>query len=371
MSNKADVRNNTIIRFNLIGIIMNTILSIFKIIIGNLYNAHAVALDGVNGFSDAMSYLLSIVSSLLNKKGASKNLPLGYGRIEYLFSMATTILVSYVGFRSIIESVDSIIHPHEAPEYNIIIVIVALVSFFAKSLFGLLLRKNGEKLNSIAMIMSGTDSICDSLVSIAILAAIAVLKLTGVDIEHYVCIIISLLIILTGLKMLGECMNKILGGRVDPEFKKQITNMIIQEPEVQNVSNLIIHNYGENVYVGSVDIEVDQDMRAIRITELSRRLISKAEELGLKLTSVGIIATNITDKRADEIYDRLVDKVIHSEGISRINSFSVDFKKKQMSFYIVVDYQIKDKEATKEKFLEEVKQMYPDMDIEILTAIDM
>ncbi len=364
-------RNDLIIRYNVLGIVMNTVLSVFKIIIGSLSKAHAMILDGVNGFSDVLSYVLAIISSALNKKGGSKNLPMGYGRLEYLFSLATTILVMYVGFSSIFEAIDTIRNPHEAPEYNPAVVIVAIVSFAIKSYYGLLLRKKGKKMNSIAMFMSGTDSICDSFVSLAILIAIVIYRLTGNDIEHYLCIVIALLIILTGIKMLRECMNKILGTRVDPDFKKQITNMIIAEKEVRNVANLVIHNYGENVYVGSVDIEVDPNMRAIRITELSRRIIGKAEELGLKLTSVGISASDSSGKRADLIYDQLIDKVIQFEGINRINSFSIDFRKKLMSFYVVMDYSVKDKEERKNEFLKQIEEMYPDLKIEIYTAVDL
>ncbi|MBQ3295258.1 MAG: cation transporter [Erysipelotrichaceae bacterium] len=371
MENTNLSRNDLIIRYNVIGIVTNTVLSVFKIIIGTLSFAHAMILDGINGFSDVMSYVLAIVSSALNKRGGSKNLPMGYGRLEYLFSLATTILVMYVGFRSIFDAINAIRHPHEAPEYNMAIVIVALASFLLKSVYGFFLRKKGKELKSIAMVMSGTDSICDSFVSIAILLAMFIYKTTGADIEHYLCIVIALLIILTGIKMLRECMNKILGTRVDSEFKKQITNMIIAEKEVLNVANLVIHNYGENVYVGSVDIEVDPKMRAIRITELSRRIIGKAEELGLKLTSVGINASDYDNKQADQIYDQIIDKVIHFEGIERINSFSIDFRKKLISFYIVMDYAVKDKEEKKAEFLKQIQEMYPDFSIEIYTAVDL
>ncbi|MBO7697738.1 MAG: cation diffusion facilitator family transporter [Erysipelotrichaceae bacterium] len=371
MSTLTASRNDQIIRYNIFGIVMNVSFSIIKIMIGTLYSAHAMILDGVNGFSDALSYLLSIVSSFLNKKGATKNLPMGYGRMEYLLSLTTTILVTYVGFRSIFEAIYDITHPHEAPQYNILIIVIAIVSLIAKSYYGIILRNKGTELKSMGMVMSGTDSICDSFVSLAILIAVVVYQMTGADIEHYLCIVIALLIIFTGLKMLRECMNKILGTRVDPEFRKRIVNMVIQEKDVQNVSNLVIHNYGENVYVGSLDIEVDPNMKALRITELSRKLISKADKLGLKLTSVGIIASKVNDPKADQVYDQIIDKVIEHKGIIRIHSFSIDFKKKQMSFYIVFDYSVKDKEKEKTEFLKEIQEMYPKMKIRIYTGVDL
>ena len=74
--------------------------------------------------------------------------------------------------------------------------------------------------HAIGLIMTGTDAIGDAVISVAILAAIAVYRVTGVDIENWVSIVISLFIIKTGVEMLRECVSKLLGRRADPELQK-------------------------------------------------------------------------------------------------------------------------------------------------------
>ena len=39
--------------------------------------------------------------------------------------------------------------------------------------------------------------------------------------------------------------------RVDRSFYRRIKQLIASEKEVQNVSNLAIHSYGEQIYIGA------------------------------------------------------------------------------------------------------------------------
>ena len=211
----------------------------------------------------------------------------------------------------------------------------------------------------------------DALNAAAILAAILIKKLFDVDIEHYLCIGISIMIICTGVQILRECIRKIIGTSADPEFKKKIKSMMIMENGVYNVSNLVIHSYGEGHYVGSADIDVDENMRAVEISKISRRLIQKADELGLTLTAVGISSTDSGSPEANRIWDEILDVVRLHKNILRAYSFDVDFKEKQISFSIAPDPDDPDKEAARQDLLDELKNHFPDMtiDIQILSEI--
>ena len=76
------------------------------------------------------------------------------------------------------------------------------------------------------------------------------------------------------------------------------------------------------------------------MTRLSRRLIRDAQEYGLTLTSVGITGSNLSDPRAAEICDTILDKARGPEygDILRAQLFTVDFERQVISFYVVLDY---------------------------------
>lgn len=368
---ETESRNKTIIKYNIAGIVTNLALSVLKLIIGSITKSSAVMLDGINSFADMMSSFFSLVSTALGSRKADKAHPMGYGRLEYVSSFVITMIIIFVGLKSILSAIKSIIHPGEAPNYTIVVIVIMSVSFLAKLIYGLITRKKGASIDSVALIMAGTDSIGDAMIAVSILIAIGIYKIFGVNIENVLCLVISVLILKTGFEMVKECMTKMLGTRIEPEYRKKISNMIAMEDKVLNVSNLVMHNYGEGVYVGSLDIEVDEDLTAGEISKLSRKLIRKAKEYGLTLTSVGISGTNLKDPRAVEIWDTIIDRTRHNKSIIRAQSFIVDFDEKIISFYVVEDYADKNREEGRQKFYDEICETFPDMKIEMYTAIDM
>jgi cation diffusion facilitator family transporter len=350
---------------------MNLFLAVVKITAGIIAHAHAVMLDGVNSLSDMVSSLLTILSSYIAGKRGTRDHPLGYGRLEYISSFVVTVIIMYVGVRTLIEAVKTIIHPHDPPKYSVLVAAIMLASLVCKILYGVSMRKNGRRLDSEAMIMTGTESLGDALISVAILAAIVVYRLTGVDVEHYLCIIISLMILRTGAEMIKDCVDKMLGTRLADDERKRIAAIAAGFDEVLHVSNLMMHNYGENIYVGSLDIAVDEKLTAVEVSRLSRRIIRKAEEQGVTLTSVGISGVNTTDPGAVAIMDEIIDAARKYEGLKQLHSFDIDAEENILSFTAVPDYSAADRDGYIRMFTEEIRSMYPEMTVDIRTGIDM
>ena len=88
---------------------------------------------------------------------------------------------------------------------------------------------------------------------------------------------------------------------------RSIRKLIASQRGVRNVFNLVIHNYGENVWIGSVDIEVDGDMPAAEITKLTRIIIRKTADLGVRMSSVGICGTHLSDPENAEMWDEILN----------------------------------------------------------------
>jgi divalent metal cation (Fe/Co/Zn/Cd) transporter len=240
-----------------------------------------------------------------------------------------------------------------------------------KFIYGVVMHRNGKRLNSGAMVMTGMDSLGDGLVSFSILIAIVIYKITGVDIQYYLCIAIALMIIFSGCRVVLDCITKILGTRIDNETRIKIRKMIAVMPEVQNVSNLILHCYGEGRYMGSVDIAVDANLTATEISKLSRRIIRRAKELGVVISSVGIYAVYLDDPKCAEVVDSIIEIARKHECVKQVHSTSIDFEEKEISFYVVPNYSIKHRKQDLDAFYQEVCNRFPDMNVEMNTTIDM
>ena len=369
---KMKNREKTILRYGFAGIALNLVLSVAKMIMGVLIGSRAVVMDAWNGFTDMVSYVVSIFSTMYASKKADREHPLGYGRLEYITSMFTTVFIVLMGLRGVYIAVMEIIHTDSPPEYNTLIIILMAFSLAAKLVFGFLSRKDGKRIQSVALMLSGTESIGDAVISAAILGAIVIYRMTGIDVENWLSILISLFIIKTGLEMVRECADKLLGKQAEPELQRKIRKMIVSQKGVWNVFNLVIHNYGENVWIGSVDIEVDVSMTAGELTKLTRRIIKNAADQGIRLTSVGICGTNLDEAQNAELWDRILKKVGQFPELLRAYAFSFDREENQAYFYVVLDPSArKRKEAVVTALQQELNKDAPDIGFHIDASLEM
>lgn len=373
MNKQAKSRNREIIRCSLIGIGMNLVLSVSKIIAGSLIHSHAIMMDGFNSLLDMATSLISLLFAVLSGRNENRNHPFGFGRLEYLGSLLVTMLVLYFGASTAVESVQSILHPHEAPVYGPVIVLIMVISLIAKLIYGFAMKKRGKQLHSDALVISAVDSLGDALISVGILVAIVVIRLTGLDIEHYVCILISLMILRTGIRMIHSNLTKMIGTSTDPALRKKLLDLIIREDGVLNVSGIVLHNYGEGNNVGSVSIEVDERATAAEISRISRRIIGIGREIGIQITSVGITGTNITDPETAKMWDTIISLAETHKSIRRVNSFVLDPERREISFYVIPDYNVKRQTRNEalDHFEKQVRAAFPDMTIEMLQGIDV
>ena len=169
-------REKQIIQISVVGIITNLILAVVKIMIGFISGSIAIISDAVNNLTDSSSSLITIIGTKLAQKRPDEKHPFGFGRIEYLTSMIIGIIVIVTGIQMIISSVKGIFHP-DTVDYNFWIIIVLLITVAAKTFLGTYTEKQGEKLNSGALVASGKDAKNDAIISsVTIISAIILLS---------------------------------------------------------------------------------------------------------------------------------------------------------------------------------------------------
>ena len=168
-----DKRNKQITRTSVLSIVANILLVGFKAVVGLLSHSIAITLDAVNNFSDMLSSIVTIAGLKFANRAPDKNHPMGHGRFEYLTASIIAIIISYIGFTALIESVQKIIHPTE-PDYSIATVIVVVAAILVKILLGLYVEKVGERTKSDMLKNSGRDALMDSMISTGTLIAIII-----------------------------------------------------------------------------------------------------------------------------------------------------------------------------------------------------
>ena len=363
-------RDKIIVKTSIIGIITNVFLSAFKAGVGLLANSIAVILDAVNNLSDALSSVITIVGTKLAGKAPDKKHPLGYGRIEYLSAMIVSAIVLYAGMTSLVESIKKIIHPQEA-DYNAVSIIIISVAIVAKILLGTIVKAQGKKANSTALVASGSDALFDAVLSASVLASAIIYLITKVSLEAYVGVVISLFILKAGLEMMFETVDDILGKRTDKELSKKIKNIITKEPEVRGAYDLVISNYGPDKNIASVHVELRDTMTVEEVDTLTRRIESNVYcETGVYITGVGVYSYNTSDSEAAKVRNTVMEKVLAHDWALQLHGFYADTSAKTMRFDVVMSFEISAKEGLEDLY-NELRPLFPDYDIQISPDVDI
>ena len=367
---QAAERNKIIVRTSIIGILANVFLAAFKTAVGLLSHSIAVILDAVNNLSDALSSVITIVGTKLAGKKPDKNHPMGYGRIEYITSMLVAALVIYAGITSLVESVKKIIKP-ETPDYSTVSLIIIGVAVVVKILLGRYVKNQGEKVNSGALIASGSDASFDAILSASVFVSAIIFITTGFSLEAYVGVIISGFIIKAGIEMMLETLNEILGHRGDGDLIRKLKKLLSEEEEVYGAYDLILYNYGPSKDYASVHLELPDTMTVDEVDRLTRRQQLKVfKETGVILTGVGVYSHNTADDEAARIRNDVQKAVLSHDWALQLHGFYADTENKTMRFDVVMSFDV-DREEALATVIKEVQDMYPDYSLQIVSDVDV
>ena len=366
--NEQASRDSIIIRTSIIGILANIALAAFKAVIGLSSNSIAIVMDAVNNLSDAASSVITIVGTKLAGREPDKKHPFGYGRIEYLSATIISLLVLYAGITAFTESVKKIIHP-DTPDYGAAALIIVAAAVVVKLLLGRYVKGIGEKVNSDSLKGSGEDATLDSVISASTLVAAAIYLFFHVSLEAWLGAVIAVVIIKSGVEMLRDTLSKILGERVDAQLAADMKATIRNNPEVRGAYDLILHDYGPDLYNGSVHIEVPDTMTADELDRLNRKITREVyDKHGVALTAISVYSYNTKDPEAAEVRNRVSKIVTADPYVREMHGFYMDKIEKRMRFDVVVSFDAEDRNKVYREVCEKVQREFPDY--KLLIAMD-
>jgi cation diffusion facilitator family transporter len=371
MNSKAEkIRERTIVKTSIIGIITNVFLAGFKAVIGLLSNSIAIVMDAVNNISDAGSSIITILGTKLAGREPDKKHPFGYGRIEYLSAMIISVIILYAGVTSLVESIKKIINP-DTPDYSTVSLIIVGVAVVVKIVLGRYVKSVGKKVNSASLVNSGEDATLDSVISASTLLAAIIFMITDVSLEAWLGAVISLVIIKSGIEMLKDTVSQILGERNDPDLTNSIKETVREFPDVQGAYDLVLNNYGPDTWNGSIHIEVPDTYTASQLDKLIRKI---QETVYLKyrvvLTAIGVYSVNTKDTEIMEAEKSIREIVLTHQHVLQMHGFYVNEETKQITFDIVLDYEA-DRQALYSQIMKEVKEAWPEYTFTIQLDSDL
>ena len=110
----------------IVGLILNALLCASKIIVGTLTGAISVVSDGINNLSDGASSLITLIGFKLSAKKPDKEHPFGHGRMEYFAGLFVSVIILFVAFELLSESITNIVNGTTPSYENDVVRIVTI-----------------------------------------------------------------------------------------------------------------------------------------------------------------------------------------------------------------------------------------------------
>ncbi|MBS7297743.1 MAG: cation transporter [Eubacteriales bacterium] len=305
-TSSPDVRERYGVLGGGLGIICNILLFAVKLLIGAVSGSIAIVSDSFNNLSDCGSSLVALFGAKLSNRRPDSEHPFGHGRSEYVASLIVAFITVILGFELLKGSFGKIAEPSMvmlSPLMAAVLIVSVLVKVWMYSYNTYL----GKKINSSVLMATAKDSLSDVVATLAIVIASVLAKTFELPVvDGIIGLIVSLLIIRTGVGVAMDTIGLLLGKPPEKEMVMKINEMVLSGEGICGVHDLVVHDYGPGRAFASVHAEVPDNYDIVRIHEIIDALEHKiTEETGIHMV-IHMDPVAVDCERTNEIKAQII-----------------------------------------------------------------
>lgn len=279
-TNSKEVRTRYGNLASIVGILSNFVLFGLKLFIGLITGAISIVADAINNLADMGSSIVTLIGFKLSSKPADKEHPFGHERIEYITGLIVSIMIIIIGFTLGKSSVDKIITPDPLDSTLILVTSITLaIAILIKLWQSLFNFKIGKKINSVALIATSKDSRNDVISTSGVLLGVILSNYVfHFNLDGYIGLCVSIFIFISGIKLIKETTDPLIGVAPDKELVKTITDDILNYEGVLGIHDLVCHMYGQTKLFMTIHVEVDAKRNVIESHDLIDNIEKEMKE---------------------------------------------------------------------------------------------
>ena len=322
---------------SIIGIILNVALFLVKLLVAIVSGSVSIVSDAFNNFGDASSSIITLIGFKMSSKPADKDHPFGHQRIEYICAFIIATIILFVGVELGISSVKRIINP-SILDINFVVVSLLFLTVIIKLWMSIFFYKTGKKIKSLSLKASGKDSFNDVIATSIIILGLVGSKLFNIDLDGYLGVLVCIYILISGIFMIKETINNLIGGTPDKELISKILAEINKEDKVLGVHDVLYHGYGLGQVYVSLHVEMDSSLTLINAHELIDYLEKKIKKIYNVELVIHIDPVLLNDELLQKINSKL--KVIIKKISDQLSYHELKIINKKKRINICFDLQV-------------------------------
>ena len=347
-----------------IGIFSNLLLFVIKMIIGLLTLSVSIVADSINNLSDMATSIATLIGFHVAGRPADKEHPYGHERLEYITGLIISVFIIFIGGILGLTSILKIVnYKYEEIDYVLTYISIGILAFaiLLKVMQCICYKKIGKIIDSLALKAAATDSLNDCIsTGVVLLGTIIILILTinkieiPFSIDGILGVIVSLFIIISGIKLVKDEINPLIGVPVSKAFVNQINDYIKSFDVVLGTHDIMCHMYGPTKCYMTIHVEVDSRGNIVEIHDKIDEIETLVKEKYNVILTIHMDPVIIGNPEIDNI-KAVVDNKL-KEIDSNLNFHDLRLVKKNIStviFDIVINFDFKYSEKELGSIIEE------------------
>lgn len=266
-------------RVSVVSIIVNVVLSLFKLIVGIFAHSSALISDAVHSASDVVSTIAVILGVNISAKASDKGHQYGHERMESIFSILLAILLFATGAGIGVSGIKAVIGGNYADLKvpGFIAAVAAFVSIAVKEWMYHYTIRAAKKINSTALKADAWHHRSDAFSSVGSLAGVIGARLGFPICDPIASVIICVFIVKAAWDVFYEAVNELVDRAADDEICTKLRELILEQEGVMGIDDMKTRLFGSKMYV-DVEIGADGEWTLRRAHDVAQQVHDKIEQ---------------------------------------------------------------------------------------------
>ena len=266
-------------RVSVITIIVNVILSVFKLLAGIIAHSGAMISDAVHSASDVFSTFVVMIGIRMSTKDSDKEHPYGHERLECVAAIVLAMILFMTGFGIGAGAFRNII----SGEYTalqvpgMLALVAAIVSILVKEAMYWYTRKYAKKIDSGALLADAWHHRSDAFSSIGALVGVGGARMGYPIMDSIASLVIFFFIMKAAYDIFKDAMDKMVDHACDEDTEIQIRDCVMEQEEVLGIDMLQTRIFGNKIYV-DVEIRVNGEYTLIQAHRIAEDVHERIEQ---------------------------------------------------------------------------------------------
>ncbi len=269
----------TAYKVSIISIVVNVLLSVFKLLAGIVAHSSAMISDAIHTISDVFSTFVVMIGIKLSSKSPDKEHPYGHERMEciaaFLLSVVLFITGLMIGWNALKNIFKGNYNTLQVP--GLLALIAAIISIVAKEAMYWYTRYYAKQIDSSALMADAWHHRSDALSSMGALIGIVGARIGFPILDSVASLVIFFFIAKASWDIFKDAMNKLVDHSCDDNTEIQLYNCIMEDELISSVDVLHTRMFGNRIYV-DIEIGLNGEYTLQEAHYIAHRLHDKIED---------------------------------------------------------------------------------------------